>query len=241
MTAVAGESKQVLETSFLNIDVATKVSFRPMTARTGRGMIRAFTLAFQSLQCHLPVLLSQLFGRTLSFKERVRAGIKSAKHQGKKLGRKRVIFDRGKAREMHQTGATVREIATALHVGAATIHRFLASEHGLFQKPTGSGSVQAVVSVLRSPAQMAERSFYNLQFVDGTNLKTTGASKICRYRMIGIVNRLPERSAKLGRVGGGIYRAHPSDSGQSGASRMSDTTSTSYSASGMLNVVGKSG
>jgi putative DNA-invertase from lambdoid prophage Rac len=66
-------------------------------------------------------------------RERVRAGIKSAKHKGKQLGRKRVVFDRSRAEEMHQAGATVREIAIALQVGRGTVQRFLA------QKPTVSG------------------------------------------------------------------------------------------------------
>ena len=55
-------------------------------------------------------------------------GIKSARHKGKQLGRKRVVFDRGKAREMHEAGATVRGIAVALQVGKGTIHRFLLSQ-----------------------------------------------------------------------------------------------------------------
>src|SRR5215471_18273219 len=57
---------------------------------------------------------------------RVRAGIKSAKHKGKKLGRKRVVFDRGKATEMYEGGATVREIAAAMRIGRGTVQRFLA-------------------------------------------------------------------------------------------------------------------
>ena len=66
-------------------------------------------------------------------RERVRAGIKSAKHKGKQLGRKRVVFDRGKAAEMYERGATVREIAAAMKIGRGTVQRFLA------QKPTASG------------------------------------------------------------------------------------------------------
>jgi putative DNA-invertase from lambdoid prophage Rac len=65
-------------------------------------------------------------------RERVRAGIKSARHKGKKLGRKRVVFDRSKALEMHQAGASMREIATAMQVGKGTIQRLLD------QKPTQS-------------------------------------------------------------------------------------------------------
>jgi DNA invertase Pin-like site-specific DNA recombinase len=58
-------------------------------------------------------------------RERVRAGIKSAKHKGKQLGRKHVVFDRGKALEMHKAGASMREIAAALRVGKGTIQRLL--------------------------------------------------------------------------------------------------------------------
>jgi DNA invertase Pin-like site-specific DNA recombinase len=65
-------------------------------------------------------------------RERVRAGIKSAKHKGKQLGRKRVVFDRSKALEMHEAGASMREIATAMQVGKGTIQRLLD------QKPTQS-------------------------------------------------------------------------------------------------------
>ena len=69
-------------------------------------------------------------------RERVRAGIKSARHKGKQLGRRRVVFDRSKAVEMHAAGATVREIARALQVGNGTIQRFLT-----FQKSTGSDTL----------------------------------------------------------------------------------------------------
>src|SRR5579864_7689289 len=68
-------------------------------------------------------------------RERVRAGIKSARHKGKQLGRRKVVFDRSRAEEMHKDGATVREIATALQVGRGTVHRFLS------QKPTSTGVV----------------------------------------------------------------------------------------------------
>jgi putative DNA-invertase from lambdoid prophage Rac len=63
-------------------------------------------------------------------RERVSAGVRNAKRNGKQLGRKRAVFNRDKARQMHLAGASVREIATALLVGKGTIQRFLA------QKPT---------------------------------------------------------------------------------------------------------
>jgi putative DNA-invertase from lambdoid prophage Rac len=70
-------------------------------------------------------------------RERVRAGIKSAKHKGTQLGRKRVVFDRSKAIEMHDAGSSIREIAAVLGVGVGTIHR------AVFQKPADLGLLQS--------------------------------------------------------------------------------------------------
>jgi DNA invertase Pin-like site-specific DNA recombinase len=85
------------------------------------------------LLLHIPASVAE-FEREL-IRERVRAGIKSAKHKGKQLGRKRVIFDRSKALEMHEAGASMREIATAMQVGKGTIQRLLD------QKPTQSATL----------------------------------------------------------------------------------------------------
>ena len=63
-------------------------------------------------------------------RERVRAGIKNARHRGKQLGRRKVVFDRGKALEMAQAGASIREIAEALQVGRGTVHRLLSKGRG---------------------------------------------------------------------------------------------------------------
>ena len=63
-------------------------------------------------------------------RERVCAGVRNAKRNGKQLGRKRVVFDRSKAKQMYTTGASVRQIATALRVGRGTVHRFLMSLGG---------------------------------------------------------------------------------------------------------------
>jgi putative DNA-invertase from lambdoid prophage Rac len=68
-------------------------------------------------------------------RERVSAGVRNAKRNGKQLGRKRAVFNREKAYQMHMAGASVREIATALQVGRGTIQRLLA------QKPTSSATV----------------------------------------------------------------------------------------------------
>jgi putative DNA-invertase from lambdoid prophage Rac len=59
--------------------------------------------------------------------ERVKAGMKAAKHRGAKFGRPRAIFDRHKAREMRAGGASVREIAAAFQIGVGTAHRLISA------------------------------------------------------------------------------------------------------------------
>jgi putative DNA-invertase from lambdoid prophage Rac len=70
-------------------------------------------------------------------RERVSAGVRNAKRNGKQLGRKRAVFNRDKARQMHMAGASVREIASVLKVGRGTVHRFLLS-----QKPASDALLQ---------------------------------------------------------------------------------------------------
>jgi len=50
-------------------------------------------------------------------RERVRAGVRNARRNGKQLGRKRVILDRSKAVELRAGGASM-DITTTLAVGA---------------------------------------------------------------------------------------------------------------------------
>jgi putative DNA-invertase from lambdoid prophage Rac len=69
-------------------------------------------------------------------RERVCAGVKNAKAKGKQLGRRKVVFDRARAREMNAGGASLRDIAAALQVGRGTVHRFLLS-----QKPTSEATL----------------------------------------------------------------------------------------------------
>jgi DNA invertase Pin-like site-specific DNA recombinase len=57
--------------------------------------------------------------------ERVKAGMKSAKHRGSKFGRPKAIFDRKRAKDMRATGCSVRAIAKALGVGSSTVQRLM--------------------------------------------------------------------------------------------------------------------
>jgi DNA invertase Pin-like site-specific DNA recombinase len=57
--------------------------------------------------------------------ERVVAGLRRAKREGKVLGRKRIIVDREKVRNMHTSGASVRAIAAQLGVSKSLIANIL--------------------------------------------------------------------------------------------------------------------
>lgn len=64
-------------------------------------------------------------------RERVKAGMLAAKHRGKKLGRRRVVFDRLKARDMREKGGTIRAIASKFEVSIGTIHSLFKNGTGL--------------------------------------------------------------------------------------------------------------
>ena len=55
-------------------------------------------------------------------RERVTAGLRRAKKEGKTLGRPRVIVDREKVRQLHGQGNSVRIIAAQLGLTKSTVH-----------------------------------------------------------------------------------------------------------------------
>ena len=61
--------------------------------------------------------------------ERVVAGLRRAKREGKILGRKRIILDREKVRAMH-AGQSVRAIADTMGVSKSLIGNILAEQNG---------------------------------------------------------------------------------------------------------------
>jgi DNA invertase Pin-like site-specific DNA recombinase len=63
-------------------------------------------------------------------RERVVAGLASARHRGQKLGRRKLLFDRERVLNLHRAGKSIREIADALHINRGTIHRFLLGHKG---------------------------------------------------------------------------------------------------------------
>jgi DNA invertase Pin-like site-specific DNA recombinase len=62
--------------------------------------------------------------------ERVVAGLRRAKREGKVLGRKRIILDREKVRVMHAAGQSVRVIAATIGVSKSLVGNILAEQNG---------------------------------------------------------------------------------------------------------------
>jgi DNA invertase Pin-like site-specific DNA recombinase len=63
-------------------------------------------------------------------RERVKSGMKAAKHRGVKCGRPKAVFDRGRAMALQAAGKSIRAIARELGVGIATIHGVLSVRKG---------------------------------------------------------------------------------------------------------------
>ena len=57
--------------------------------------------------------------------ERVVAGLRRAKREGKVLGRKRIILDRQRVRTMHANGQSVRAIAAQIGVSKSLVANIL--------------------------------------------------------------------------------------------------------------------
>lgn len=60
-------------------------------------------------------------------RERVKAGMQAAAHQGKRCGRPKAIFDRTQALKLRRKGMSFQQIAMQLKVGKGTVERALKS------------------------------------------------------------------------------------------------------------------
>jgi putative DNA-invertase from lambdoid prophage Rac len=60
-------------------------------------------------------------------RERVRAGMKAAKHRGKICGRPKRVFDRTAVTELKAAGLSIRDIAKKLGLGKGTVARLLSA------------------------------------------------------------------------------------------------------------------
>ena len=94
----------------------------------------AYGVAFVSLRDNLDLstpsgrLMFQIIGAMAEFEraliqERVRAGLKSARARGQRLGRPRVTVDVAQIAQLRASGASWSEIAEKMGIGVGTAHR----------------------------------------------------------------------------------------------------------------------
>jgi DNA invertase Pin-like site-specific DNA recombinase len=81
------------------------------------GMFRDAVIAI------LATIAKQEYAR---LSERVVAGLRRAKREGKVLGRKRIILDRERIREMHAAGQSVRAIASEIGISKSLVANIVA-------------------------------------------------------------------------------------------------------------------
>lgn len=105
----------------LNQQLATLTSYGVRFIAVSQGLDTDQASPTSRLLLHILASVAE-FEREL-IRERVRAGVRSAKHRGVQLGRKRVVFDRSKAIQMHLAGMSMRDIAAVLGIGVGTVHR----------------------------------------------------------------------------------------------------------------------
>lgn len=80
------------------------------------------------LLLHLVAAMAE-FERSLLI-ERTKAGLAAAIRRGVKVGRPRARVDLDRAHELRREGKTLRQVAAALGVGAATLHRAMTAANG---------------------------------------------------------------------------------------------------------------
>jgi putative DNA-invertase from lambdoid prophage Rac len=78
------------------------------------------------LMLHILAAVAE-FEREL-IRERVASGVANARRQGKRLGRPRRVFDRGRALELRQQGLSFPKIARELGVGLGTVVRSIRAQ-----------------------------------------------------------------------------------------------------------------
>ena len=71
--------------------------------------------------------------------ERVRAGIRKARADGKRLGRPRAILDRGRIAELQRQGVSYQAIARTLKIPKSTVYKYRDPSLNRAQMPSGVG------------------------------------------------------------------------------------------------------
>jgi len=91
---------------------------------------RSFNELFLDTTGERAELFTPLFALFASFErnrivERVKAGMDRARSKGKHVGRPRLVVDKTELKRLRRSGSSIREIATALKVSPASVHRIV--------------------------------------------------------------------------------------------------------------------
>jgi len=94
----------------------------------------AFVSLNEQLDCTTAAgqLLLHLLGAFAEFeraiiRERVKAGLANARSKGKRLGRPSLAIDSAQVKTLRKTGHSIRNIARAMHVSPASVHKTLSA------------------------------------------------------------------------------------------------------------------
>jgi len=103
---------------------------------TSQGMDTDETNPASKLLLHILAAVAE-FEREL-IRERVQAGVRKARAQGKRIGRPRKVFDRDEVFRLRSDGVSIEEISRRMRLGVGTVVRVLqgvAAPTTAFQKP----------------------------------------------------------------------------------------------------------
>jgi putative DNA-invertase from lambdoid prophage Rac len=93
---------------------------------TSQGLDTDQSNPSSQLLLHILAAVAQ-FEREL-IKERVQAGVKKARAEGKQIGRPRKVFDRDQVRQLRKGGLSIEGIAREMGLGVGTVARALRAE-----------------------------------------------------------------------------------------------------------------
>jgi len=99
-----------------------------------RSLGISFVSLHEQLDCTTAAgqLLLHLLGAFAEFeraiiRERVKAGLANARIKGKRLGRPSLAIDSAQVKSLRKTGRSIRQIAHALHISPASVHKTLSA------------------------------------------------------------------------------------------------------------------
>ena len=104
--------------------------------RGGGARFQSLSEPWADTTTHAGKLIMTVFAGIAEFerdliRERVSAGIRNARANGKKLGRPKTLVDRAQVLQLRERGQSLQQIATKLGIGYGTVRSLLLASHEL--------------------------------------------------------------------------------------------------------------